>query len=154
MRLAAVARIPARSTLVRVLFPTDDARARFKFQDVGFNPLYHADARVAAQRKLVDLSDYQAGRELFPVPFSNRMPDDLRHPLWMLEGGPTNTAPVLRKVLNECPLPIDYVVVVGDRPPSGRVSDFNATLRELGSRMDLFATDSTNTGLPPQMMMG
>jgi hypothetical protein len=40
---------------------------------------------------------------------------------------------------------IDYVVVVGDRPPADRVSDFNATLRELESRMELFAADSTNT---------
>jgi hypothetical protein len=142
--VAAMARIPAGSTLVRVLFPTDRARARFGFQDVVFDPLYHADALVAAQRKLVDLSDYQAGRELFPVHFSNRIPHDLRHPLWMLEGGPTDTAPVLRKVLNECPIPIDYVVVVGDRPPADRAPDFNATLRELDSRMDLFATDSTN----------
>jgi hypothetical protein len=143
--MAAMASIPARSTLVRVLFPTDRARARFGFQDVALNPLYHADALVSAQHKLIDLSDYQAGRELFPVHFSNRMPDDLRHPLWMLEGGPTDIAPVLRRVLNECPIPIDYVVVVGDRPPADRASDFNATLRELESKMDLFAADSTNT---------
>jgi hypothetical protein len=142
---AAMERIPAGSTLVRVLFPTDRARARFGFQDVVSNPLYHIDALVAAQRRLIDLSDYQAGRELFPVHFSNRMPDDLRHPLWMLEGGPTDTAPVLRRVLNECPIPIDYVVVVGDRPPADRAPDFNATLQELDSRMDLFAVDSTNT---------
>ena len=56
-----------------------------------------------------------------------------------------DTAPVLRRVLNECPIPIDYVVVVGDRPPADRASDFNATLRELESKMDLFAADSTNT---------
>jgi hypothetical protein len=141
---AAMARIPAGSTLVRVLFPTDRARARFGFQAVTFDPLYHVDALVAAQRKLVDLSDYQAGRDLFPVHFSNRMPKDLRHPLWMLEGGPTDTAPVLRKVLNECPIPIDYVVLVGDRPPADRAPDFIATLGELESRMDLFAADSTN----------
>jgi hypothetical protein len=30
------------------------------------------------------------------------------------------------------------------RPPADRASDFNATLRELDSRMDLFAADSTN----------
>ena len=143
--MAAMARIPARSTLVRVLFPADRARARFGFQDVLFNPLYHAEALVAAQRKLIDLSDYQAGRELFPVHFNNRMPVDLRHPLWMLEGGPMGVAPVLRRVLHECPIPIDYAVVIGDRPPADRASDFNATLRELESRMDLFATDSTNT---------
>ena len=141
---AAVARIPAGSTLVRVLFPRERARARFGFQDVVLDPLYHADALVAAQRRLVDLSDYQAGRDLFPVHFCNRMPDDLRHPLWMLEGGHTDTAPVLRKVLNECPIPIDYVVLVGDRPPADRAPDFNATVGVLDSRMDLFAADSTD----------
>jgi hypothetical protein len=143
--VSAMTRIPAGSTLVRVLFPRDRARARFGFQDVVLDPLYHADALVAAQRKLVDLSDYQAGRELFPVHFSNRVPEDLRHPLWMLEGGPADTLPFLRKVLNECPIPIDYVVVVGDRPPAARAPDFNATLRELDSRMDRFAADPTNT---------
>ena len=142
--LAAMARIPAGSTLVRVLYSTDRVRTHFGFQDVVLNPLYHADALIAAQNKLVDLSDYQAGRELFPVHFSNRIPDDLRYPLWMLEGGPTDTTPFLRKVLNECPIPIDYVVVVGDRPPADRAADFNATMRELDSRMDLFAADPTN----------
>jgi hypothetical protein len=142
--LAAMTRIPAGSTLVRVLFPTDRARTRFGFQDVVSDPLYHADALIAAQSRLIDLSDYQAGRELFPVHFTERIPDDLRHPLWMLEGGPTDTAAVLRKVLNECPIPIDYVVVVGDRPPADHAADFNATVRELDSRMDLFAADPTN----------
>jgi len=123
---------------------TDRVRTHFGLQDVVLNPLYHADALIAAHNKLVDLSDYQAGRELFPVHFSNRIPDDLRYPLWMLEGGPTDITPFLRKVLNECPIPIDYVVVVGDRPPADRSADFNATMRELDSRMDLFAADPTN----------
>jgi len=142
--LAAMTNIPPGSTLVRVLFPTDRARNSFGFPDVVFNPLYHADALMAAQSKLVDLSDYQAGRELFPVHFTDRIPADLRHPLWMLEGGPTDTTPLLRRVLNECPIPIDYVVVVGDRPPADRTADFNATVRELDSRMDRFAADPTN----------
>src|SRR5207244_1069526 len=95
--LAAMTHIPAGSTVVRVLFPTDRARTRFGFPDVIFDPLYHADALIAAQNKLIDLSDYQAGRELFPVHFTHRIPDDLRHPLWMLEGGPTDTTPLLQK---------------------------------------------------------
>ena len=121
-----------------------DIQLQLPFPDVVFDPLYHADALMAAQSKLVDLSDYQAGRDLFPVHFNNRMPDELRHPLWMLEGGPADTAPVLRKVLNECPIPIDYVVLVGDRPPADRAPDFNATVGVLDSRMDLFAADSTD----------
>jgi hypothetical protein len=62
----------------------------------------------------------------------------------MLEGGPTDTTPLLREVLNECPILIDYVLVMGDRPPVDRAADFNATMRELDSRMDLFAADPTN----------
>jgi calcineurin-like phosphoesterase family protein len=41
--------------------------------------------------------------------------------------------------LKDPPVPIDYVVVLGDQPPSQRAEDYNNITRELDGQMQLVA---------------
>ncbi|HYZ85938.1 MAG TPA: hypothetical protein VE621_16120 [Bryobacteraceae bacterium] len=119
------------STVLRVLYPNDGVRQHFHIDRAAMNPLYHIDAFVAAERRLVVLTDYQAHAGYFPV-VSGPLIHERRGQLWALEG-PGSTGPVsvneLRSVL---PKPVDYVLVIGDegeKDQQAMVASLQETMR-------------------------
>ena len=86
---AALSTIPSGSSFVRLRFPTETTRRRLGYDTVALEPLFHIDARVAAKRKLVDISDYQALTRLFPVDHKPLISETQRFQLWDLEGSGT-----------------------------------------------------------------
>jgi hypothetical protein len=130
---SALDRIPSGATIVRLRYPTEKTRERFGFSQVALDPFFHVDALIAARRRLVDLSDYQVLTRTFPVVFRPTIQDWQRYKLWDLEGSPSDGAAALKPLLATFPVPIDYVVVVGD--------DTLALVSELKASMELIATD-------------
>jgi hypothetical protein len=64
----------------------------------------------------VDISDYQALTRLFPVDHKPLISEEKRFQLWDLEGSGTTSVASLTNILNDFPVRIDYVVVLGDSP--------------------------------------
>ena len=125
--------IPAGATVVRIIFDTVPMSRLYGYRGLALDPMYHADAWVAARHKWVDLSDYQALSRVFALECGPLMTDQQRSDLWNLENGDPAS---LRRLLNDFPAPIDYVLVLGD-----------ARFENLGldQRMDL--VDRAGTGL-------
>ena len=133
--------VPAGATLVRLRYPTDKTGVRFGYDDILLDPLYHADSWVAARRKFLALSDYQAISQVFPVVFRPIVPDLKRTQLWELEGVTPNAFASLKEVLEGFPRPIDYVVVLADDTPEN-VAEVTQVLSHLNSSMTLAAENS------------
>jgi len=138
---AVLNQVPAGATVVRLRYPTDKTGARFGYDDILLDPLYHADSWVAARRKFLALSDYQAISQVFPVAFRPVVPDLKRTQLWELEGVGPNAFASLKAVLEDFPGPIDYVVVLGDDTPE-KAGEVTQVLSHLGSSMTLAAENS------------
>ncbi|MFN3327057.1 MAG: hypothetical protein ACK5AZ_26490 [Bryobacteraceae bacterium] len=102
------------ATAIRLLYNTDDSRKAYGVEAAALNPLYHADALVAAERKFIMLSDYQALDRIFPVRTLPKFSDVDRARLWGLEGVGDRGPEELALLHGELPVPIDYVVLVGD----------------------------------------
>jgi hypothetical protein len=137
--LAAFDRMPPGSTFVRLRFPTENLRKRYGYDEAALEPLFHVDSLAATRRRLVALSDYQALSKLFPVAFRPSIPAAKAFQLWDLEGSGSSGVDSLRSLLKDPPVPIDYVVVLGDQPPSQRAEDYNNITRELDGQMHLVA---------------
>jgi hypothetical protein len=133
--------VPAGATVVRLRYPTEKTTVRFGYDDILPDPLYHADSWVAARRHFLALSDYQAISQVFPVAFRPIVPDLKRAQLWDLEGVGPNALASLKAVLQDFPLPIDYVVVLGDDTPE-KAGEVTRALSDLGSSMTLAAANS------------
>jgi hypothetical protein len=129
--------VPQGARFIRLRFPAEAARARFGFQDVALDPLLHMDAWIAVRRKLLDLSDYQALSSEFPVDLLPLIPDSKQLQLWLLEGGSDQAVASFHSLLRESPVPIDYVVLVGDGAAPERPQEFAATVTALDSTMQL-----------------
>ena len=123
---AALEHIPPGSTFIRVRFPTENTRKRLGFDGVALDPLFHVDSLVAARRKLVALSDYQAISGLFPVAYRPEIPIAKQYQLWDLEGSGTTTEASLKEVLKDFPRKIDYVILLGDGTPPERSAEFES----------------------------
>jgi hypothetical protein len=121
--------MPPGSTFVRLRFATDATRKRLGYDTVALEPLFHVDARVAARRKLLDVSDYQALTRLFPVDHKPLISEAQRFQLWDLEGSGTTSMDSLRQILKSFPIPIDYVVVLGDRVAQEQIREFESGMR-------------------------
>jgi hypothetical protein len=130
-------RIPENSTFVRVRFTTEATKIRFGFENLLVDPLYHVDANVAARKRLVDLSDYEAISGAFPIKYHSRMPADKQLQLWQLEVGGSNPPASLLLTIKDFPIRVDFVVVLGDSLPSSLSAELNADL-------NLIATDPDN----------
>ncbi len=63
----------------------------------------------------MDLSDYQALSELFPVVYKPGVSDTHQRVLWGLEGIGSNGAELIESLSKDFPIRIDYVVVIGDQ---------------------------------------
>jgi hypothetical protein len=126
---AALSTIPPGSTFVRLRFPTETTRKRLGYETVALEPLFHLDARVAARRKLVDISDYQALTRLFPLDHKPLISATQRFQLWDLEGSGTTGPDSLKQILKDFPVRIDYIVVLGDGTPAEKAAELDPNMR-------------------------
>jgi hypothetical protein len=69
---------------------------------------------MAARHGWVDLSDYQALSRVFGLECGPLITDQQRADLWDLEKGEGSGLASLHRLLNDFPVPIDYVLVLGD----------------------------------------
>jgi hypothetical protein len=135
---AATDAIPAGATVARIHFDTVPMSRKYGYRGLALDPVYHADAWMAARHGWVDLSDYQALSRVFALECSPLISDRQRSDLWDLEKGQEGGLASLHRLLDDFPVPIDYVLVLGD-----------ARSQNLGldSRMDLVATAGTGSFL-------
>jgi hypothetical protein len=142
---SALERIPAGATVVRIRYPNQDTRNRFGFGTLALDPLLHVDSWVAAQRRFIVLTDYQALTRTFPVTFQPKISVDNTYQLWDLENDlSTSATPGLKTLLGNFPVPINYVIVVGDGTP-GRQGELASLLSGLGATMRVAGTDPANS---------
>ncbi len=138
--VSATDRIPEGATFVRLYYPLPNIPTRFEYQGVPLAPLYHAEAYVAARHRLVDLSDFQAAVNLFPVTYAPSIDTAHRYTLWGLEHAPNRNAPKLAWLRETLPMHIGYVVLIGEEAtPEARATDMGKTLADLGSSARLLA---------------
>ena len=126
--------IPAGATVVRIHFDTVPMSRRYRYRGLALDPMYHADAWMAARHGWVDLSDYQAPSRVFALEFCPVITDEERSGLWNLEKGDQGGLASLQLLLHDFPSPIDYVLVLGD------ARSFKLWLDQ---QMDLVATAGT-----------
>lgn len=134
-------RIPEGATFLRVRFPAEQTRVRLGIDPLASEPFFHADALVAAKRRLVALTDYQALTNVFPVTLRKELPPELRPRLWDLEGTGPNAVTSARALLEQSPVPFDYVVLLGDGTPDETAGAYLTVRRELESRMQCIGED-------------
>jgi hypothetical protein len=126
--------IPAGATVVRIHFDTVPMSRRYQYRGLALDPMYHADAWMAARHGWVDLSDYQAPSRVFALEFQPVITDQQRSALWNLEKGEEGGRASLQQLLHNFSSPIDYVLVLGD-PRSFKLG--------LDQKMDLVETAGT-----------
>jgi hypothetical protein len=132
---AATENIPAGATVVRIHFDTVGVSRHYGYRGLALDPVYHADAWMAARQGFVDLSDYQALSQLFTLECAPPITDRQRADLWRLESGDENAISTLHGLLEDFPAPIDYVLVLGD--PHGQ---------DLGLDQNMALTATTGNG--------
>ena len=135
---AALEAIPEGSALARMNYGIQGAKDRYGFDAIASDPLFHADALVAARRNLIDLTDYQAPNRAFPVTFQKRFTGTQQSRLYRLEVGESAGLETLKDIANGLPVRVDYIVLVGDDGSEMvRHSDFSKTLAWLGDTSSL-----------------
>jgi hypothetical protein len=139
--LTIAGRIRRGSTFVRLRFPTPSIPRKFGFNEIGRDPLFHVDSFIASACKCVNLSDYQAPNNIFPIVFGPSVERPQQFGLWSLEGPTPDTAATLAWLRNTLPIPIDYVIVLEDETPDALASPtYQSVMKELGKGMRLIAT--------------
>jgi hypothetical protein len=137
--------LPPGAKFVRMRYPNETTRNRFGFGELALEPMLHVDSLVAAERGLIALTDYQPISHAFPVIVSPRVPMHKQYQLWELENEKsTNAAATLQTLLSDFPVPIDYVMIVGDGTP-GREKDLKDMLAKLDASMRLISTDQSGS---------
>jgi hypothetical protein len=106
--------IPPGATVVRIHFDTVPMSRKYGYRGLSLDPVYHADAWMAARHGWVDLSDYQALSRVFALECTPLISDRQRADLWDLEKGEEGGLASLRRLLDDFPVPIDYVLVLGN----------------------------------------
>lgn len=114
--LAAADIIPPISRFVRLRYPAPETLTRYRLNGAPVDPLLHADALLAARRRHLDLTDYEALSRQFPLRYRPPLSDAEQWRLWILELADQSTADWLRSLDQSTPLPIDYALAVGDAP--------------------------------------
>lgn len=138
--LAAANQIADNSSFVRLRYPAPAAVSRYGFTGTGRDPFFHLDARVAARKHALDLSDYEPLTELFPVAFKKK-PHGQRYELWSFEGPDANTLKLLQWIRDTFPVPVDYVLLFGDEySPAAAQAGMPPVRAYLDSNMNLVAT--------------
>jgi hypothetical protein len=125
---SALERIPEGSAVLRLHYRTQGTRERFGFDAIADDPLFHADAWMAARRRLLDLSDYQALSHMFPITPGKQFSTSQQDWLWRLENGEEAGFGPVHDLLAHLPVRAEYVVLVGDDGSDAtRHSDFGKT---------------------------
>ena len=120
--LAAVRAIPPHARFVRLHYATPDAPARFGYEGLGVDPLFHLDGMVAAERAGIDLSDYEPICKVFPVVYKNSVAPVFQSNFWAMEGPGEYMVGVLKWLDENFPVRIDYYIVVG-QPAAAQSAD-------------------------------
>jgi hypothetical protein len=142
----AAAAIPKGATFVRVRYPTPRAQTRFGFDGVPMDPLFHVDAYIAARRRAVDFSDYQAISRAFPVVYKPLLGRGYQYGLMSLEGPGTQGDALLTWLRNNIPWRIDYIIVLGEEDaPEAAKTDLAKVLADLNSSMRLVSPVDRDT---------
>ena len=129
--------IPEGSTMIRMHYAAQGARERFGVDDLSSDPLLHADAWIASQRHLVDLTDYQAPSRMFAVGFAKTFSGLEQQRMYSLEGGESAGLGRLKQVLEDLRERPSYVVLFGDEgSQQTQTSDFAASVTWLDSNLD------------------
>ncbi|MBI1898441.1 MAG: hypothetical protein HYS04_18195 [Acidobacteria bacterium] len=142
---SALAAVPQGATFVRLRYSMEATQLRFGIHEIPLDPLFHADAWVAARRHFIALSDYQAGARIFPVVFAARVPHEQQRQLADLEGTAIDGLESLESLLKDFPVPIEYVAVLGDGSTPQPGFDLDRTLSVLRARMQLVSADPSNS---------
>jgi hypothetical protein len=107
--------MPPKSTFVRLRYPTPHAAEQYGYEGIGRDPLAHLDGVAAAQRRLVDLSDYEPLSKIFRVVFKKAIDPGWQSGLWAMEGPDSGSVESLAWLNRSLPAPIDFVLVIGDQ---------------------------------------
>jgi hypothetical protein len=132
--------IPPGSTFVRLRYPTPHAAEQYGYEGIGRDPLAHLDGVAAAQRRLVDLSDYEPLSKIFPVVFQKAIDPGWQFGLWAMEGPDSGSVESLAWLNRSLPARIDFVLVIGDQnSPEAVRAGMPKMLAYLDSKMRLVA---------------
>jgi hypothetical protein len=141
--LGATKLIPQGARLVRLRYPTPDLPAQYGFSEIGRDPLFHLDSYVAVRNGCLDLTDYQAPSNIFPVVFNRKVPAEQRRGLWSLEGPGPDADEILKSLQFALPGPADYVIMIADQSTPGvDNAEFKAVQGLLNSETRLVRTSS------------
>jgi hypothetical protein len=106
--------IPPGARFVRFHYAMPDAPDRFGYGNAGRDPLAHLDGFAAARVRAVDMSDYEALSRNFPLVYKKKIDPGFQSGLAAFEGPDSGTLPTLLWLNHELPLPIEYVLLIGD----------------------------------------
>jgi hypothetical protein len=139
--LSVANQIPPKAAFVRLRYPASALAARFGYQDLGWDPLFHLDGVAASRQHLIDLTDYEALSKLFPIVYRETVEQSQQYGLWGFEGPGKDSVEVLTWLTGNFPVRIDFALIVGDeRSPEAVRMNMPAMLDYLGSSMRLVAT--------------
>jgi hypothetical protein len=131
------------ASLVRLRYPTPQIAAAYGFEGIGRDPLFHLEALLAAEKRALDLSDYEAISAAFPVVYKSSVDPGQLSGLWSFEGPDPDAPTTLHWIDENFPVPIDYVIVVGDtHSPEAARMGMSQTLGYLNGAMQLVAVSS------------
>ena len=113
---------PRGARLIRLRYQTPDLGAKYGIGGLGRDPVFHLDGLIAARCRCIDLTDYEAPSEVFPVVFKTNVERGLQFALWGMEGPGAETSAQLDWLRARLPVPIDYALVVANAssPAVGR----------------------------------
>lgn len=136
--LAGLKDIPPGATVIRVRYPMPDLPERYRFHEIGRDPLLHLDAYAAACAAYIDLSDYQAPTADFPIVFKPRLDHDQQFMLLRLDNPRQDESATLDSLRDGLPVKIDYAILLADQSsPDG--SAIAKVMADLESSMRLVA---------------
>jgi hypothetical protein len=121
--ISALGTIPPGSTVVRLAWPMPDSIPA----DLLFVPLLHTDSYTGALKNWRVLTDFQAITRTFPVVFRSDFAFGQQRLLELLEAAPLVAPGELRQLLRDLPVPVDYVVILGDNPGATAISIVEAS---------------------------
>jgi hypothetical protein len=141
--LSVANQLPPESSFIRLRYPLPSAAARYGYEGARRNPLYHLDALAAVRCRCLDLSDYEAISRVFPVFYRSTVAIAQQYQLWSLERPGTDSVHAVTSLRQSFPVPIDYVLLVGDEAsPDAVRAGMPEMMQYLASNMSLLATSS------------
>jgi hypothetical protein len=137
---AAFQGLPRGSRFVRLRYGAPSLQPRYGLPgDLPWFPGLHADAYAAAQYGLINLSDYEAQTNLFPITLRDGITAHQRGLLWGLEIAGERTHDALQELRRTLPEPLDYVAIYASR--SARADAEARQLELSGARLVSTAGD-------------